>query len=661
MVSEATRARIKAAGKAAREGEMSKEIKKAMPAPSNPTMALSPDMGGVGSTDTLADFATGIKTALGSLKGGLQQMAPRGNPYTPTPEVQEQEHAQRSQEYAQAQKRSPWASSMGNIGTSMAVPVPGVNKLRAITEGADSIMKFLLSKAGLGAAEGAAVAGAQYTPKGESKLAQTATGGILGGGANAAISGAGKAYNAARPSSLFRGNQTPDELLARMQAAKGTETNLGQVLKSPRLAGTSENYLGKLLFPGATESSQRTAEGIRGRYGEELQSMTGGIPKDEVARILQERLMQIPREVNRMSKENYKTVNAISKALGGEVGTDEAATVAKQVLNEAKGSPRLATISPEGLRSELSQYVTKTPPLPPHQVKEMNLMNPGAGDRFLAELQEMYKPKPDTLKATNILKGNWGERAYSHTASEYEKGVASRMNRAIKRDIGDYIEKSGSKELKDAYVKAETDFKDNIAPLRAKEISRFTQERVSPDKIAKTFVKAEEPVLLAKLTDLLKKGENPEKGMNALRSGYFGQAFKDGKVNPEKFNTLFRDLNPQQIKDLGLWSKKAELERLGLLTSMNLPGLNPLFNPKSGHQAAEFMGVKKVFDPINYGPGQILNKLLTSEKTREKMVNKMLHPEQKDKEMLVQLGKLLEQNLGRTVAAQTAQANKEKR
>lgn len=590
---------------------------------------LSPDMGGAGDTDTLKDFYTGIKTSLGSMSGGLQQLIPsKLNPFNSSPEQLEQEHLKRNQEYAQAKQRSPWAATIGNVGTSMAIPVPGMSKLRGITEGAEHLGKFLAGKLGVGAVEGAAVGSTQYTPEGESKLSQALISAGLGSTITGALGGAGRAWNSARPSTWLRGNQTKEQLASRMEAARGTETNLGQILQNPRLAGFYENYLSKLPLSGATSASQRTADNIRNQYGEQLNRMTGGIGKDEANRILQDKLEEIPTELRNLSRSNYEKVNSLSENVGGNVGRENTEALVQDVMGRLQRSPELRSLFPKDLQKDLKQYSSKH--------------------------------KGDTLEATNILKGDWGSRAYDYKHGSYPRGIAQGINRSLKKDIQDYIEKSTSPELKQAYTTAEEFYKNNIAPLKGSEISKFIEGRSSPDKIVKTFVKAEEPVLLAKLTELLNKEKGSERGMQALRSGVFSGAIEDGVVNPNKFNTILGKLNTQQKKDLGLEGFNKNLDKLGRLTEMNQAGLYAMFNPKTGHQLGDYLGAKSLLSGGGLGPGQMAKNFLTNEKTREKLIEKMLHPELQDEEMLIQLGKLLEKNLGRTVASQTAQSKEQK-
>src|SRR6185312_13815525 len=83
--------------------------------------------------------------------------------------------------------------------------------------------------------------------------------------------------NALRPSSLLRGNLSPEQLAKNLDVTQGTETGLGRVIESPTLNRVYENVLPHVIGSGAEDTMQRTANDIIGKGNNLLEETRGDV------------------------------------------------------------------------------------------------------------------------------------------------------------------------------------------------------------------------------------------------------------------------------------------------------------------------------------------------------------------------------------------------
>lgn len=118
-----------------------------------------------------------------------------------------------------------------------------------------SLLGRMIAQGGAGAVSGAA--NAPKGNKGQSALVQGLMGALIPGGAKSAES--------LRPSNFLRGTLSPEELQANLEAAKGTKTNLGDVIQNPTMMKQYKNQIAPSMFSGARGDMQTVYDEIQNR------------------------------------------------------------------------------------------------------------------------------------------------------------------------------------------------------------------------------------------------------------------------------------------------------------------------------------------------------------------------------------------------------------
>src|SRR5579862_833721 len=139
---------------------------------------------------------------------------------------------------------------------------------------------------------------------------------IEGAGLNALAGGVAKAFEAARPSKLLRGNLPDEELIANAKAAEGTTTGLGDVIGSPFLKRQYENVLSKIPFSGATAKLQQAAQAVESKGNTILNTMLGKNNPDTVNEQLSGALMNEYKKHQAVKNTFYNKANEIADESG---------------------------------------------------------------------------------------------------------------------------------------------------------------------------------------------------------------------------------------------------------------------------------------------------------------------------------------------------------
>jgi hypothetical protein len=493
--------------------------------------------------------------------------------------------------------------------------------------------------------------------------------GAAEGGAGAAV-GAGlgkmleKGMNLLRPSKMFRGELSPEELIANVKNTKGTETPLGEVIQSPSLKRVSENILPHVLGSGAEKTAQRTAAAVTKQGEELLYGMRGGKEVSEnYGEKIKNALKEASQEAAHEKTTKFKRVNEIADQHGVTTDRSNLRNEAASILKQIKSDPDLAQftgkadiklleeiVNPsnkinEDLASKMRsiKQVTEEPnykgridlatgkPIETIKTeKNVSIKTPSTsatGGIDYATGKRATQPHNYSLKNTDILRGKIGQNAHeANVKGEKPKAeIYQRLKKALENDVGNAIEQSGIPELKGAHTEAMDFYKNKYAPFQDKDITKFVKAGGDPDLILGHFVrmgKADRSHILQKLK--LSKGQE-----DLIGNAYLAPAYENGKLNPLKLKTLYQKLGKRQQAEIFGKENNQKLKSYTDLVHKNREGFNLMFNPKTGarlgHLGTAAAAVSHL--PVALGAGaigHIANKLLTSETFREKLIKAMI-------------------------------------
>ena len=483
-----------------------------------------------------------------------------------------------------------------------SLAIPGANIGRV----AGALSK-IAPKAGSMVAEGIS----QAIP--QAAFGATQTENPLQGAAEGAVGGfaapyLAKAFEAMRPSNVLKGSLTPDELRRNLEITRGTETSLGQVLENPSMMRLFENVLPHVIGSGAEKSMLRNAEVIRDK-------MKFPPAPDNYGETIRNALTNAEAETQAAKRANFDVVNDLAERHGVTTSRNNMTNEARRILEESQSDPHLAHLMSNEDRTLLR-----------------HLANP--------EHEGEY-----TLRNTDILKGKIGELAAEAAANGQQPKlrIYRQLRNALSRDVDEAIENSGSAELRNAHKHAMQHYRNEVVPFEDPDIVKFTRKGGDTDLILSHFLKGgqnDRANVLRKLLTKLKPNER-----NVVRSAYFSKALDEGgMVNPIKFKSLYNKLakNPNQLHALYPEPElRTMLKDYADLVHKNAESYGLMYNPKTGARNTEGLikglGVKagqltgvglahSLLMPLVLGAtlGKGATKLLTSEKVRENIVNKMI-------------------------------------
>lgn len=451
--------------------------------------------------------------------------------------------------------------------------------------------------------------------------------------------GIGKGVNALRPSRLFSGNLTPEQLQSNLEAAQGTNTGLGDVIGSPALKRLYENVLPRLPGSSADRTMQGTANQLIEKGKSHLSNLGEGLPEGDLGFHLQDALKKASIEANKQKNLNFKKVNDIADEIKLSVGRENFQKKAKKILNEINKSEELKReISPDIL-SDIKSYAKKNN----SQEEKSNIILPvGFKDSRI-----IPKENGQSLKNSNIFKGKLNDRAneFFTSGKKYEYGLIQDLKNALSKDIDLSISSSKSPELKSAYDTAMKKYASDYKPFEDRDITKFTRKGGDSDLILSHFLKRganDRSKLLSKVQDKL-----PDKLQHLPAYMYLSRAIENGQLNPMKLRKLYNDLGEKQKETLiPDKSMRESLNKYTKSIGMNTEAFNTMFNPKTGQRVSDLipamgaMGGWKAGSAIGGVPGGLIGgaaglvlpgmagkagvKLLTNPSIREGLVKAMI-------------------------------------
>jgi len=420
------------------------------------------------------------------------------------------------------------------------------------------------------------------------------------------------AFHALKPSTRLRGNLSEEELKRNLEAAKGTNTGLGRVLESPTLNRTYENILPHILGSGAESQMQKTAGQITNKGEGLLEKVRGKLNPGDFGIEIQQALKKASQEARNEKNLAYEKLNKQADKAGLSVGRENFQSTANNVIQEIKQSPELMAEFTPSLLKDLERYANN--------------------------------PEGNTLKLTNIFRGKLGDKANElyQEGKMHEYGIVNSLKESLSKDIESAFEKNPNKLLKSAYAKNQKDYMEKFAPFEDKDIVKFTRQGGDPDLILPHFLRGGKNDRASILTKLTSKLQDKNTNIPSIVSyAHLSKAVdKEGRIDPMKLAGLYRNLGEKQKKALFPDKEmRNEFEKFSHLVGMNKESFDLMRNPKTGSRNSDLLvKMAQVLGGSMTGSfpgflasllgttltGKIGTKLLSNEKVRENLIEKML-------------------------------------
>lgn len=435
---------------------------------------------------------------------------------------------------------------------------------------------------------------------------------ITSGLTSAVLDSIGGGIGKLRPTNLFRGQLSPEELGRNLEAAKGTETQLGEVIQSPALKKIYETILQPVPFSGVQDQL--------GRVKQQLQA--GG----------------------------ESLVNAYSRGMDPVAARDSLANSLKGAYNSQR------TIKDElyGIPERIASEISFSPTLENFRnvtEKYKDVLANSSFAKFYPEVKSMINKVSSSgndaldLKSANMLAGRLRELSDMHktspdTESMMMSGLLRNASSALKEDIMSSIKASGNKDLLKTYLDAEKNYAKNYSGFLDKKIYKYLAGEKGADDIIQDFLKTgrnnDKGDELNKLLKVL-----PPEGRDALKFAYLSKAFDEvggeKSFNPSKLIRIWRDeLGDKQKRVLFDKDEIKQFDKYARFANMNREAVDRMRNPKTGYRNNALATAATAIGAFQGGPlgaitpialmaaGNKISKNLTSDEYRREFIRKML-------------------------------------
>lgn len=463
----------------------------------------------------------------------------------------------------------------------------------------------LLAKMLTGAATGAGLEGASFTPGNESKALNMVKGATIG----AAIPGVPAIARELTPTSLISrlvGSElSPKELARNLEVTAGTQTGLGDVIGSPSLKYIQENVLSKVPFTGAEQSVKQTGKEILDRGENIVNKYLGANHHTEVSDKLGEALVKADTTQTKIKNELYKVVDDEADKSGFQLSLPNFSDKLREHAN-ALVSGNYFDFEPK-----IKKLVTDISA--GNNIRNLSVKEANIAASKLSRMANQYGQSADP-----------GNRNAARVLGE--------LSRSLKGDVKTEIKNSGNKTLINAFDTAEKNYGENFSDFLEKDLMKFTHGNKSPDDLLTAFLKTGKKTDKA---DQLEKLMNviPEKDHDLVRSAYFSRAIEGPEdmkvVNPNKLRTLWTDLGDNQKKVLiPDAAERRQFDNYVMLVDKNQKAVNLMWNPQTGQVNSSIITAIMAMHPMmalkDIVVGRGTSKLLTSEDARKKVVDKII-------------------------------------
>lgn len=465
-------------------------------------------------------------------------------------------------------------------------------------------------------------------------------GSVAGSSVGAALS---KGINALRPSKMFRGELSPQQLEHNLEVTKGTETGLGRVIKSPTLMRLQENILPHIIGSGGYKTMAGNAAKIQEKGASFLNKMSGNLNPLNWGEKIKEALTNSARDVERVKGEKFKRVNRLAEEANVSTDRSHLRAAAQATLKQIESDADLAKFTNPAdikLLKDIANGESRAV-----QSSSARIPNNNSDSVSVITGKKIPTTHNYSLENTDILRGKIGQMAHeAFTKGEQPKGMIYKsLKTALEKDVDKAIESSSSEELKKAHKNAMEYYKNEYAPYKDKDIQKFIKQGGDPDLILSHFIKGgknDRATLLQKLSKAVR--QQPNGTDNILASSYLSRAMdKEGNLNPLKLKSLYHDLGENQANALfGTGKMHKTIKDYVDLVGKNTEGFNLMFNANNGQRNIDLLaklgqmsaslaqghGVVSFLAPLVAlgASSKIVNKVLSNPGYREKLIKAMI-------------------------------------
>jgi hypothetical protein len=505
------------------------------------------------------------------------------------------------------------------------------------------IGKNILAKM-MGSGVGSAIgAGGSFIPKPEERAEHMIKSGAIGAAIPGAYAVGAKAIPAIKealsPTSLISKFAKPgyskEEILRNMEAAAGTETGVGSIIGSPGLQRAQENIISKIPFTGSEGSVNRTGKIIFDRGEKLINKYKGNYDPSELTEKLEESLMGAQSREKSIKNALYENVNNMADQSGLQLTLPNFSNLARKHIKDIESS-NILKFEPD-VKSLLSKLNIYKNPVKTEEITSNILSKEGL------PISKGVESTYPSLQESNILssKLRYLSDQYRSSANPGDRNAArilGDLSRAIKGDIRNEIKNTGNESLIKEFNNAEKNYAENFSNLLDKTVLQFTSGKKLPEDLVSTFLKTSKTSDKAEQLDKLLK-VIPKEDHDMIRYAYLSRALQGEEgmkvVNPAKLKTLWNNLGDNQKKLLFPdKEQRKELDNYVRLVQMNPKAVHKMFNPMTGQMNSDLLTGYMLMNPIKslkeISIGMLGNKLLTSEKSRQKIVGKTIKKMEKE-------------------------------
>jgi hypothetical protein len=348
--------------------------------------------------------------------------------------------------------------------------------------------------------------------------------------------------------------------LTRAGAQEPSSQLVGNVINNPEVNKLETNTLPTTagFRKKAVEKLVNTGSGLVNDANQLMGILANDMDKEAISDELQNLTVNHVDKLEGESVNNYRKANKEANSYGFQVDQRQYKKQAKQLYDELS---KLSTSSGVNRNSQLME-----------------------------EMRSIYETAPDftDLQSANLSKSDWGDDYYKSVHSGDRKAARRylKLQQSLRQSIQDSIDKSGNDDLKELYNHAESFYKENIVPLKEKDIAGIVTGKKDPDTITNTYLPLSGKGRLNLLKKFIKNAPNSEKLLMADRlSGAIEQnSLGKNYTNPDKLLTILNNIGDDRLKILIKDPNTLNLIKQFRNNMKNgSEAMQMMFNPKTGY------------------------------------------------------------------------------
>lgn len=388
--------------------------------------------------------------------------------------------------------------------------------------------------------------------------------------------------------SFSKNNISLSELADNMRAAEGTNTGLGDVIKSPKYKRQLENDLAQKEPYGVEQTYKKINDQIQAKADTLLFDEIGkGLPDQDTNPVVKE-VLRKAYEDNRTVKNNlYNKASEIADIENFEPDLTKFQNLVSANAATIADSPLLKT------NAEFAGEFNKLTKINKAITSQGQMLGSGA---FVVP----KKAPRISLKEANIIANDLYDMGQQMTKSpnaidRAHGGLYKKLGMTLREDVNHSIETKGSPELKKAANEAKTYYKDEFVQFLEKDLYKLLDETKNPDAIVQGIIKPstrhDNAALIKKVQAVLPADQKGLLGYTYLR-GALQKSAETGKyeLKPSAIKALVNSLGTKQFEALFPDPKiRGAILDFTKLHNMNSEAASYLVNPKTGARNQGFL------------------------------------------------------------------------